>query len=404
MMESQKLAIRASEIRVKLTGLAGAADALTDEQRAEVGTLRNEMVDVETRMQAAVTSEDAVEILGAGDSSEDRAYIALVGKANLGEIFGAAVEKRQTDGAELELQQHHKLGSNQIPFDLFRSFDPSEHRAAGTTPAPGTTGSTEAAVIPAVFASPVAEFLGIDMPTVMAGDAVFPVITTRPTVGGPHKDSTVVDNTAGAFDADLLAPSRIQAAVTYRRTDGARFRGMAESLRENLSMALGDALDKEILSGANGLLNGTNLANHNVSAVTTFANYLSQFGYGRVDGRFAGSVSDIKVVMGSGTYGHAGSVYRNTSVDRTALNRLDEVTGGVTVSAHVPAVASKKQNAVIRLGMRRDAISPIWDGITLIPDEITGASKGEITVTAVLLHAVKILRVAGFYKQQSQHP
>ena len=73
------------------------------------------------------------------------------------------------------------------------------------------------------------------------------------------------------------------------------------------------------------------------------------------------------------------------------------------VSAHVPAVASNKQNAVIRLGMRRDMVAPIWEGVTLIPDEITLAGKGQIQVTAVMLHAIKILRTAGFYKQQSQH-
>ena len=49
------------------------------------------------------------------------------------------------------------------------------------------------------------------------------------------------------------------------------------------------------------------------------------------------------------------------------------LTAGVRVSAHVPAVASNKQNNVIRLGMRRDMVAPIWEGITLLPDEITKA-------------------------------
>ena len=73
------------------------------------------------------------------------------------------------------------------------------------------------------------------------------------------------------------------------------------------------------------------------------------------------------------------------------------------VSAHVPAVSATKQNAVIRLGMRRDMVAPIWEGVTLIPDEITKAANGQIVVTAVMLHAIKVLRKAGFYKQQTQH-
>ena len=48
-------------------------------------------------------------------------------------------------------------------------------------------------------------------------------------------------------------------------------------------------------------------------------------------------------------------------------------------------------------------VAPIWEGVTLIPDEITKAGTGQIVVTAVMLHAVKIIRTAGFYKQQTQH-
>ena len=123
-----------------------------------------------------------------------------------------------------------------------------------------------------------------------------------------------------------------------------------------------------------------------------------------MDGRYASMTSDLRIVMGSGSYAHAGSVYRNTSVDRNVIDRLMEITSGVKVSAHVPAVASKKQNAVVRLGMRRDMVAPIWEGLSLIPDEVTKASSGQIVITAVLLHAIKIVREAGFFKIQTQHP
>ena len=76
---------------------------------------------------------------------------------------------------------------------------------------------------------------------------------------------------------------------------------MSEALRENLSMALGDKLDEEIVNGDDGLLEGTNLANHNVSAATSYAHFLTQFGFGQVDGRYAGSISEVRSVMGSGS-------------------------------------------------------------------------------------------------------
>ena len=108
------------------------------------------------------------------------------------------------------------------------------------------------------------------------------------------------------------------------------------------------------------------------------------------------SVADLRSVMGSGSYSRAGAVYRGNASDRTAASELDRLTAGVRVSAHVPAVASDKQNNVVRLGMRRDMVSPIWEGVTLIPDEITQAKKGEIVITAVLLHAVKTRSLGRF--------
>ena len=41
--------------------------------------------------------------------------------------------------------------------------------------------------------------------------------------------------------------------------------------------------------------------------------------------------------------------------------------------------------------------------MTLIPDSISGASKGEITITAVMLANFQLLRSGGFYKQQVDH-
>ena len=137
--------------------------------------------------------------------------------------------------------------------------------------------------------------------------------------------------------------------------------------------------------------------------MTTYALYRSQFAYSRVDGKYATMPSDLRVVMGSGTFAHAASQYRGNNDNTDALMALDAAGIAVRVSAHVPAVASNKQNAVIRLGMRRDAVAPIWEGVTLIPDEVTKAAEGQIRVTAVMLHAVKILRSAGFYKQQTPH-
>ncbi|MCY3701496.1 MAG: phage major capsid protein [Rhodospirillales bacterium] len=389
----QKLALRASEIRGELAKLA-AVDELTDEQRTQVTELRNEYADVETKIQAATVAEDGdAEPEVREQRSEDRELEDLIAGASIGAIFAATLEHRSTDGQTAELQQHLELNSNQVPIELLR-----ETRAV--TPAPANVGQNQAEIVPGVFPQSVTAFLGVDTPTVGVGEAVYPVLTTNATVHAPAEAATAAETT-GSFTADVLSPSRLQASFFYSREDRARFAGMDSALRQNLSEALADALDKQVVAGTNGLLTGTNLANNASSGEAAFATYLNA-AYGRVDGTYASMTSELRLVVGSPTYAHMGSKYRADEDSMNTLDRMNAITGGLRVSAHVPAVASKKQNTIIRRGMRRDMVAPIWEGVTLIPDEVTKASTGEIVVTAVMLHAVKILRAAGFHKQEFQ--
>ena len=400
MTASQKLQIRGSSIRARLLEINDLeGDAYSTEIRSESDTLTTEFTDVETRLRAAMviegdeTEKRALEYQN-GESAEVRELRELTGRANAGAIIMAVTEKRNSIGAELELQQHHKLAENQIPLEMLRV----ELRAAGVTTAPTNVGTSQAEIVQPVFANGAGAFLGIDRPTVAAGDAVYPVLATRPDVGGPHSDSSDVPETDSTFDADLLAPERVQASSMYRRVDAARFPNMDSALRMALNSALEEKLDYEVLRGVEGLLTGSKLANHNKSGETTHAQYLSQFCFGRVDGRYASEQGDLRVLMGSGSYAHAGSTYQSTP----HLSALDALMAKVPVrvSAHVPDVASTKQNNVIRLGMRSDYVQPMWNGVTIIVDEVTGSGKGEIEVTAVLLTNTKILRAAGFFKQQ----
>ena len=397
MKPSQKIALEMSTKREALNVLL-AVESLSDEQRTDMGGLTSRLQELEAEARAAIMAEDVPVITTTTvQDGEDRELRSVIDRANAGNIFEAALEHRATTGPEAELQAHFHLAANAIPLTLL------ETRAV--TPAPGQVAQNQAAIIPGVFPMSCAAFLAVDLPTVPVGDAVYPVLTTNADAGTPAENATQAETT-GAFSASVLTPSRIQASFFYSREDQARFSGMGEALRMNLSDALSDKMDQQILGGTEGLFTGTKLANHNVTAVTSYANYRSELAYGRVDGTFAGSVGDLKMVMGAETYGHAASQFRSANAgDRAALEDLMAVTGGVKVSAHVPAAsgANKRQDAVIRLGARRDMVAPIWEGVTLIPDEITKAASGQIVITAVMLHAIKILRAEGFFKQQTQH-
>ena len=398
MLKSITAALKLSEIREQLNDLNAVTDP-TEAQQTEERDLLASQKTTETEYRAALTAEgdehSTVPVNG-----EDREYRALLGRGNVGRILAAFVEHRSADGAESEIQQHHGLQSNQIPLDLLRL--PVEHRAVTT--APTNVGTTEQPPVMLVFASGVGAFIGADRPTVAAGLVAYPVLDERPTVGGPHTDSTAVDETTGSFSSSLLTPGRIQASYFYKRVDAARFPVIDLALRQALNGGLEEKLDQELIAGTEGLLTGTNLANHAAAAVTTFSDYISRFGYARVDGRYAAELGDLRTVAGAATYGHMGAVYRSNNADYSVVDSLMAKTGGIRVSAHVPAVASHKQNAVVRLGQHdRAVLQVMWDGVTLIPDEITKAKTGEVAITAILLVATKILRAESFHKQEVQH-
>ena len=96
-----------------------------------------------------------------------------------------------------KLQQfHHKLNANQVPLDLLRG-PVEEHRAI--TASPANVGASQEPIITPVFAMGDTAYLGIDTPSVPVGDAVFPVLSTRPTIRGPFTDDSDAAETDGTF-------------------------------------------------------------------------------------------------------------------------------------------------------------------------------------------------------------
>ena len=395
MTTAQRLMIRSSEIRQRLneiTGLDG--DAFTDEIRQESDTLTTEFRETETKLRGAI-AVDASRQSEETEDSEARALRVLVGKASLGEIFEGAVEHRQAEGATAELQTHFGIGHNQVPLELLRSTR-EEHRAV--TPGATNVGASLSNIVQPVFATGDGAFLGINTPTVETGEAVFPVLTTRPTVGGPHSDSAEVDETTGAFTADMLAPKRLQASFFYKRVDVARFAGMSEALQQALSMGLSEKVDAQIVAQI-----VTDVARVDAAAADSFASYQKRLIYDNIDGRYASEEGGLRYLVGSATLGDMAVLYKSAESPENTPAFIRRQTGGLRVSAHIAAVAGNKQDVIVRRGDRDDGVAPMWQGVTLIPDEVTKAKSGEIVITAVLLAAFKITRAAGFRRIQAQH-
>lgn len=394
MTNRQRLELEQSEKRQKINEFLG-KETLSDTERTELDTLTKRMQTLEPELRAAIIAEPE-------KPATDPQFTELENRCSLGRVVDAIVNRTVVDGAENELQTEYRLESNQIPWSMLR---PPETRAV--TAAPSDVGANQQETLQPVFAGSTMDFLGIYSPTVPVGESIYPVLETRPTVGGPHTDSTEVAETDGTIVSVVLSPQRIQASFSHRRVDAARFADLDMTLRQALSSGLAEKMDYEVLRGTNGLLTGTNLSNNAVTAADTFATYASNYGYDRVDGRFASDISQVRSVVGTKTYSHMSAQYLGSggNVDAfSALDKLMQRTGGVRVSAHiaVPDSTNNRQLGVVRLGSRRDMVLARWEGPRVVVDEFTQSKKGDISVTIFANIATKIVRAGGFHKQQSQ--
>ena len=170
-------------------------------------------------------------------------------------------------------------------------------------------------------------------------------------------------------------------------------------------MGIMDGLDAQIVAGAGGLLGTGGLTPRTGDAASeaTFATYRGLvYDAATVDGRYAGGGEDIRLAIGPATYAHAGGIYRTANSDFSALENLMTATGGVRVSAHIPDPTTNDQDVIVRKGMRRAMVAPIWLGLDIIYDEVTQAATGNVVLTAVAMFSLKILRDADFVRRVIQ--
>ena len=316
-------------------------------------------------------------------------------RASLGAIVRAVLEGVPTDGAEAELQRELGLGAHHVPLELIQT-------RAVTAP-PANVGVNQFGIVSMLFPQGLAEFLGIEKPTVPVGEAVYPVLTAGAVPAAVAKDADAAESD-GAFSANKLEPGRLQTSFRFRREDLATFRGLEDALRENLSEALSSALDDEILYGTNGLLNdGLGTAPAAPTDIATYGDFLDGL-VGQVDGLYASTPRSLRLVVGAETYERAENVVHVAlQHPETAYEMLlRRSNGGVMVNSRVKAAAtvgavtSVQDALVARRTDATHAVAPLWQGVQLVRDEVTKVLSGQIVLTAVSLFAFAVLRTDGF--------
>ena len=171
-------------------------------------------------------------------------------------------------------------------------------------------------------------------------------------------------------------------------------RGMEDALRVDLAGAIMEAMDSEGISAdgsdpdITGLLEALT-APTTPTAEAAFADYAGAR-YSQVDGRYAHTQDDVRILVGAKTYEHAGGVYQSGS-GVSAINAM----GNPRVSPHIPDSASNVQHAIASRSMGR-CVAPLWPSVSLIRDNISVSSNGQVKLVAITLWSFKLLDTNGY--------
>ena len=416
MTDSQRFALALTECRSEYNALVATINGLPDteqptaEQQGKLTELRSTAAGLETRVAAATETEQRA-LQNAPEHTVDgaeRERRELRSRSRLGRWFEAAISGRNVSGAEAETAVAYGC-PDAIPLEMFERRAVAQGETRAVTSAPSTVDENLAPIVPALFDRSAASWLGVEMPVVPTGDAGYPVLSTSVT-GGVVAKSAAAAETAGAFTVTMAQPRRVTGSFRFLREDAARLNGMEAALRANIESVLSDEIDKLVINGSgtgDGAINGLLAILDNPTAPVadqeTFARYVAAAA-SHVDGLFAVDLSGIRQLVGVATYAHMASAFRSNNDSMTAEGFLMDRTGGVRTSRRIAAARSNIQQAIVRLSNPagdRVAVSPVWNGIELIRDNITGAGKGEIVVTGLLLMGDVVILRPGCFVQDS---
>lgn len=398
MSESQKLQVRLSELRSSINGLLAKGDALTDDESGTLDKQTKELGQVEIRYRAAVSTEteklqeaDRLE-QPAGEGSEVRRLIA---RASLHRYHAAIASGRSTDGAESELKAAYNVdGDDQIPVVALADVGDVEATYAASTTANLEGGEPQRSILGRIFASPIADALGVRMDSVSAGKPRHPVMTDGATAAQTAENTEAAAAVAPTFIVQELVPKRLTVRYSWTYEQSAQIgNDLESSLRRDLRMAMTDAQQVQILNGngtapnVRGFLTALSAQNPAPNTVTDYEAYLAALA-SAVDGLYASSTREVSILAGVETYRHTVRVLQDGSGE-SAEEALMRRSRSYRSSAHIPAAASNIQNSnILHSGMdanRGDSIAAIWPSITAVRDQYTSAATGLVHLTMILL-------------------
>ena len=387
MLTHHRLQLKQSEIRQKLNALIG-KDTLTDEERSEMESLTNEAQEIEPRLRAALVAQEEANAAVNGDLEPVRT------RASLGDYWTSIINHRALEGAAGELNRELGLESNVIPWEMFA---PVQERAATTT-TQNDGGLMQRPILQRLFSRDVFDALGVRLESVPVGQSEHVVLKTGQVPAMKGEGVAADAAVASTFDVQKLVPKRLTSRIELSREVMASVAGIESALRNDLLSSMCDQMNVQILTG-----NGTspNVAGIFSRLTKPSATGLQAADYAdfakmpseAVDGIHANSAGEVGVLMSPELYRRGSAVFQDGSGE-SGIMGLNRVARSVVVSSHVPAATTTGGTAnrqdvsdaiLCASGVPGSHVAAVWNGLTMIPDQISLADRGEIRITCFSL-------------------
>ena len=405
----QKIQLRQSEVRVELGKLLDTPDAeRTDTYGDDLGKLTKEVRSLETDVGAAIAAgDDVVAEVATKDTPEGKEYRELRSSVDFGRYVSAAMGGHGvSNGPELELNQHLKIADGYFPMELLAGKPETlETRALRD----GDAGTSQGTWLDRVFHGTAAESIGISFRPVSPGVAAFPVTTAG---GAPQQRGRTQAAAERTYTVAVteIKPARRAVHGIYSIEDDARLPGIASAIERDMRMAMVESVDLAVFNGDAGANEDTaDIVGMQTAGITEAtltqanskkADEVLKFFLTYVDGRYAASLADVRIVTSVGAnvlwYGsvHAPTVDNQSIAQFLMASGLTWTTrGGIDA-----ATTNGKFGAYVGLarGVDGAGIAAVWEQGQLIRDPYSGAKSGEVQLTLNYLFQLAFPRTDNF--------
>ena len=400
MDEILKLELRQSAARQELAGLLE-----TDPDSEKIGALNMEMRSLDRQIMAHKLTKPEPETRVVEGSPEGKEYRELRSNVDFGRYVSAAMGGHGvTNGPELELNQHLKIADGYFPMEILAGQP--ETRAARD----GDAETSQATWLDRVFRGTAAESIGISFRPVPPGVAAYPITTAG---GSPQQRGRTQAAQERTYTVAVteIKPARRAVHGIYSIEDDARLPGIGAAIERDMRMAIVESVDLAVFNGDDGANEPTaDIVGMQTAGITEAtltqgnkvkADETLKFFLAYVDGQYAASLSDVRIVTSVGANVLWYGSIHNSAADNQSIAQFLMASGlSWTARGGIDtATTNGKFGAYVGLarGVEGAGIAAVWEQGQLVRD-IYGdhATKGEVGLTLNYLFQLAFPRTDNF--------